>query len=145
MPQQINVGITGYFLPKLKLRTTVDMQWVQWSETAEQPAFPGQPKFRDAFNYSIGFEYRLSVTDNLSLFPRLGYRRFNAPWSDKDDLPMTSRFKLLLDTKGSHFNIVTTGIGVTLTDDKGKLWIIDLGADFGGDAWNMALGFTYEI
>ena len=145
MPQQVNVGVTGYFLPKLKLRTTVDVQWVEWSRTAEEPAFIGHPSFEDAFNYSVGFEYRVSVAENLSLFPRLGYRRFNAPWSDKDDLPMTSRFKLLLDTKSSHFNIFTAGLGVTFTDEKGKLWIIDVGADVGGDSFNMALGFTYEI
>ncbi|MBI3857370.1 MAG: hypothetical protein HY293_16910 [Planctomycetes bacterium] len=145
MPQQVNVGVTGYFLPKLKLRTTVDMQWVQWSRTAEEPAFLGQPSFRDAFNYSVGFEYRWTITEKLSLFPRAGYRRFNAPWSNKDDLPMTSTYKLLLDTKGGQFNIGTGGLGVSFTDEKGRLWIIDLGADFGGDAFNMALGFTYEI
>src|SRR5262245_62167324 len=107
MPQQLNVGVTGYFLPGLKLRTTVDLQWVQWSRTAERPAFVGQPEFKDAFNYSLGLEYRAAVTEKVSLYPRAGYRRLNAPWSDKDNLPMTGNFKLLLDTKGSHFNIAT--------------------------------------
>jgi long-subunit fatty acid transport protein len=145
MPQQVNIGVTGYFLPKQKLRATMDMQWVEWSRTAEDPAFPGHPTFRDAMNYSLGFEYRWAVTDKVSLYPRAGYRRFNAPWSDKDNLPLTSNFKLLLDTKGSHFDIGTAGLGVSFTDGRGRLWVIDLGADFGGDSFNMALGFTYEI
>jgi len=145
MPQQLNAGMTGYFLPGLRLRTTLDLQWVEWSQTAEEPAFVGQPKFRDAFNYSVGVEYRYTATPKISLYPRIGYRRFNAPWSDKDDLPMTSTFKLLLDTKGGHFDIVTAGLGISITDERGRSWVIDLGADFGGDSFNMALGFTYEI
>jgi long-subunit fatty acid transport protein len=145
MPQQLNAGVTGYFLPGMKLRTTIDLQWVEWSKTAEKPAFPGQPQFKDAFNYSLGMEYRWSVADKISLYPRAGYRRFNAPWGDKNDLPMTSNFKLMLDTKGSHFNIATFGLGVSITDERGKLWVIDLGADVGGDSFNMALGLTYEI
>jgi long-subunit fatty acid transport protein len=145
MPQQVNVGLTGYFLPGFRLRTTVDLQWVEWSETAERPAFTGQPKFEDAVNVSVGLEYRIPATERVSLYPRIGYRRFSAPWDDPDDLPMTAAFKLLVDTDDSTFNIGTAGLGVSFTDDRGKLWIIDIGADFGGDSFNMALGFTYEI
>ena len=115
----------------------VTPEWqMKWDPTETGP---------NVFNYSLGFEYRIAATEKVSLYPRAGYRRFNAPWDDKDNLPMTGDFKLLLDTKGSHFNIVTMGMGVSLTDDKGKLWVIDLGLDFGGDTFNMALGFTYEI
>jgi long-subunit fatty acid transport protein len=145
MPQQVNVGLTGYFLRGFTLRTTVDVQWVDWSETAEEPAFVGQPAFEDAFNFSLGAEYRIPASERVSLYPRVGYRRFNAPWEDPDDLPMTANFKLLVDTDDSSFDIFTTGIGVSFTDERGKLWVIDLGADFGGDSFNFALGFTYEI
>jgi long-subunit fatty acid transport protein len=145
MPQQINVGMTGYFLRELRLRTTVDLQWVEWSETAEEPAFPGQPGFEDALNFSFGVEYRVSLTEKISIYPRLGYRRFNAPWDDPDDLPMTSTYKLVLETDDSTFNIGTAGLGVSVTDEKGRVWVVDVGIDFGGDAFNMALGFTIEI
>jgi long-subunit fatty acid transport protein len=145
MPQQINAGLTGYLLPGQRLRATVDFQWVQWSKTAEAPAFEGQPRFRDSTNYSVGVEYRYTVNQKINLYPRAGFRRFEAPWANKDDLPMTSNYKLLLDTKGGTFNIITAGLGFSYTDDRGKSWVIDLGTDFGGDSFNMALGFTYEI
>ena len=145
MPQQLNVGLTGYFLPGFKLRTTFDVQWVEWSATAEEPAFAGEPKFEDAVNISFGAEYWIQAGERVSLYPRLGFRRFNAPWEDEDDLPSTSNFKLLVDTDSGTFNIFTVGFGVAFTDERGRLWIIDIGADFGGDSANFALGFTYEI
>jgi long-subunit fatty acid transport protein len=144
MPQQLNLGATGYFLPGQRLRATLDMQWVEWSQTAERPAFAGHSEFRDAYNYSFGVEYRYSLTERISIFPRAGYRYFTAPWKGKDDLPTTSTYKLVLDTKGGQFNIGTFGLGFSYTDDKGKQWSVDLGADFGGDSFNMALGFTFE-
>jgi long-subunit fatty acid transport protein len=145
MPQQLNAGVTGYLLPQQPLRVTVDMQWVEWSKTAEDPTFIGQPHFRNAINYSAGLEYRIPLTTKVSLYPRVGYRRFEAPWANKNDLPETSDFKLVLDTKGGQFNIVTAGLGFSYTDDKGKLWNVDLGVDAGGDAFNFALGFTLEL
>ncbi len=145
MPEQINLGVTGYFLEGMPLRVTADLQSVAWSGTAEEPAFTGRKEFEDALNYSVGLEYRIRATEKFSLYPRAGYRRFNAPWEDEDDLPMTGNHLLLLDTKASSFNIVTVGLGVSFPDDRGRLWAIDLGADFGGDSFNVAIGFTYEI
>jgi long-subunit fatty acid transport protein len=145
MPQQINVGATGYLLEEQRLRMTFDVQWVEWSKTAEEPAFLGKEAFRDSVNFSFGAECRYSVTERIALFPRAGVRLFSAPWSDKDDLPFTSNYKLVLDTKGSEFTVGTLGLGLSYTDARGKIWTIDLGVDFGGDSANMALGFTYEL
>jgi long-subunit fatty acid transport protein len=145
MPQQLNVGMTGYLLPGSPLRLTIDGQWVNWSKTAEHPSFPDEPKFRDAYNLSFGAEYRVVASERVSFYPRVGYRRFEAPWDNKNDLPMTSNFKLFLDTKGGTFNLATFGMGLSVKDDRGKLWSFDLGADVGGDAFNIAVGFTYEI
>jgi long-subunit fatty acid transport protein len=145
MPQQLNAGLTGYFLKELRLRTTLDFQWVEWSETAEEPAFVDRSAFRDAVNYSFGVEYRATLSPKVDLYPRAGYRRFMAPWEDKDDLPMTSTYQLLLDTKGGEFDIVTLGLGLSVTTDEGRSWSVDLGVDFGGDSFNMAVGFTYEL
>lgn len=81
----------------------------------------------------------------MNLYPRLGFRRFAAPWDDKNSLPMTSDFQLVLDTKGSHFNIVTFGAGISWTSDDGKLRSVDLGADAGGDASTVAFGINLEF
>jgi long-subunit fatty acid transport protein len=145
MPQQINLGITGYFFKGMPLRTTVDLQFVEWSETAERPAFVGRNEFEDAVNFSAGVEYRLAVAEKVSVYPRVGYRRFNAPWEDEDDLPMTGSYLLMLETKSGTFNIGTVGLGISFTDDRGRLWAVDLGGDFGGDSFNVAIGLTYEI
>jgi hypothetical protein len=146
MPQQFNAGFTFYLLPGTPLRATMDLQWIDWSSTADQPTFPGKEKFQDAINYSIGFEYKVPVPDaGLSLYPRAGYRRFDAPWGNKNNLPMTSNFQLVLDTKASTFNIATFGLGVGWASEAGKSRSVDIGADVGGDSYNFALGFNYEF
>jgi long-subunit fatty acid transport protein len=145
MPQQLNVGVTGYFLDRLPLRTTVDLQWVGWRDTTEAPTFPGQPHFRDALNYSFGMEYRVPVSKDVSLYPRVGYRGFNAPWSNKHNLPSVDDYKLIVSTKGGHQDLATAGLGVSWLSEQGKTRSFDVGADAGGDAFNIAFGFTYEF
>ncbi|HLF92987.1 MAG TPA: hypothetical protein VJB14_05975 [Planctomycetota bacterium] len=145
MPQQLNAGVTFYLLKGFPLRATVDVQWIEWSETADVALFDGRSEFEDVVNFSVGFEYRIEVAEKVSLFPRLGYRRFDAPWGDKDDLPMTGSFQLVLDTRAGEFNLATFGIGVGWTAEDGKVRSVDLGADAGGDSYSFALGFNYEF
>jgi long-subunit fatty acid transport protein len=145
MPQQANVGVTVYMLKGLPLRATLDFQWIEWKDTAARPFFANQPSFRNVFNYSIGFEYRIDLNDEVNLLPRIGYRRFNAPWQDPDNLPMVGRYKLLVDTKAASFNIITFGFGLTWFSDGGKARTVDIGADVNGDVPSVALGFNYEF
>jgi long-subunit fatty acid transport protein len=145
MPQQLNAGLTFYLLEGMPLRMTLDFQWIEWSETAEDPLFPQQPGFDDAYNISVGAEYRIGVAEGISLYPRAGYRRFNAPWSDKDDLPAIGAYKLVLDTKGEVFNIATFGAGIVWTTEAGQVRSLDVAADVGGDIMNLAVGLTYEF
>ena len=58
---------------------------------------------------------------------------------------MTSNYKLVVDTDGESFNLFTLGLGLSWLGADGKLRSVDLGADFGGDTWNVALGVTYEF
>lgn len=145
MPQQINAGATFYLLKGFPLRATVDLQWIEWSKTADVPLFPDRKEFRDAVNYSIGFEYRIELGDKVNLYPRLGYRRFAAPWDNRNNLPMTSDFQLVLDTKASEFNIITFGGGISWSSVDGKSRSVDIGADVGGDASTVAFGINYEF
>jgi hypothetical protein len=145
MPQQLNIGATFYLLKGTPLRVTIDFQWIDWSATAQKPQFSNFKGFQDAKNYSMGVEYRVKVSDKVSLYPRLGYRRFDAPWGSKDDLPMTGPFRLVLDTKAQAFNLVTYGAGISWTTDAGKVRSVDFAGDAGGDAVNFAVGLTLEF
>jgi len=145
MPQQVNAGLSAYLLHDYPFRMTIDFQWIEWSKTAAVPLFPNEKSFRDAYNYSVGFEYRVKLNPTVSLYPRAGYRRFDAPWANKDQLPMTSNFQLVLDTKGSTFNVATMGVGLSWANVEGKVRSLDLAADFGGDSYGFSAGFTYEF
>jgi len=145
MPQQVNAGATVYLHQGLPLRVTADVQFLGWKRTAQAPAFSGYESFRDSVNYSLGAELKLAVSDEIILFPRGGYRRFEAPWANADNLPATGRFKLVLDTKGDRFNIATFGLGFSWITEAKKLRSIDLAGDVGGDSYNVALGYTHEF
>ena len=145
MPQQVNVGLTLYLHQRVPLRVTFDVQWIDWSATAENPLAPGQPGFRDSINYSVGLEYRVELSEKTQLYPRLGYRRFMAPWADKNNLPATAGFKLVLDTKGDKFNIITYGVGISWTTKENKVRSFDVAGEAGGDSWNVAMGYTHEF
>ncbi len=145
MPQQVNFGATFYLLQGTPLRVTIDFQFIDWSETAEKPIFSGQPEFDDAFNFSIGGEYRFQLSEKIALYPRLGFRRFDAPWADANNLPSTGGFKLVLETDDESFNLFTFGAGLQWTTEGGKLRSVDLAADAGGDSLNVAMGYTHEF
>ena len=145
MPQQLNVGMTFYLLQGLPLRITTDFQFIEWEETAEDPLYSQFDGFENAINYSIGFEYRIPLSATVNLYPRFGFRRFDAPWADETDLPMTGPYRLVLDTDDEVFSIFTFGGGISWTTDAGKLRALDVAGDVGGDAFNMAMGFTFEF
>ena len=88
---------------------------------------------------------RVAIADTVFLYPRFGYRRFDAPWDNEDDLPVTGRFKLVLDTDAEIFDIFTLGAGVSWTTEEGKVRQVDLAGDFGGDSYNVAMGYTHEF
>jgi long-subunit fatty acid transport protein len=145
MPEQFNVGLTAYFHRGFPLRVTFDTQFIGWEATAEDPKIGSHPTFRDSVNFSLGLEYRVDASERLVLLPRLGYRRFQAPWEDEDDLPATSRFKLVLDTRDSEFDILTFGMGFSWTTEARKVRTIDVAGETGGDSFNVALGYTHEF
>ncbi|HEX7900362.1 MAG TPA: hypothetical protein VF950_21520 [Planctomycetota bacterium] len=145
MPQQVNVGLSAYILEGLPLRATVDVQWIEWSETADAPLFAGKNEFEDVVNVSFGLEVRVPLDAVLTIYPRAGVRRFDAPWSDADALPATSDYQLVLDTDDEVFTIFTFGLGLTWLSAESKVRSIDVAGDVGGDAYNLAMGFTYEF
>lgn len=145
MPQQVNLGATFYMFEGAPLRATLDAQWIGWKNTAQKPLYDTFRGFRNVYNFSMGVEYRIKLTDSVSLYPRAGYRRFEAPWQSKDNLPMTGPFELVLDTKANTFNLATYGVGLSWTSDTGKVRSVDVAGDAGGDAVNFAIGLTIEF
>ncbi len=146
MPQQFNAGFTFYLLEGTPLRLTVDFQWIEWSESAENPAFEFPfPRFEDATNFSVGMEYRVSVSERILLYPRLGMRYLDAPWGDPDDLPVTGGYRLVLGTEEDVFAIFSFGVGISWTTEEGQLRTIDLAGDTGGDSFTAAIGYTHEF
>ena len=146
MPEQLNVGVTAYLLEGQRLRVTMDVQLISWEAAAEESLFAGQPGFEDVTNFSIGFEYRIDLPgDKVKLYPRVGFRLFDAPWEDEKNLPSTGAFKLVLDTDDEAFNIFTFGLGIAWSTEGGKGRSFDIAADVGGDAVNVALGYTHEF
>ncbi len=145
MPRQLNAGVTFYLLKDMPLRLTMDVQWIDWSDTAEDPAYGGFETLDDAVSFSMGAEYKVKVAARTSLYPRLGYRRFDAPWADKDRLPMTGRYRLVLHTKADAFSLFTFGIGIGWSSEGDKVRMLDLAGEFGGDSFNAAAGVTFEF
>jgi hypothetical protein len=146
-PQMINMGLTFYVLEGQPLRMTIDMQLIAWSEAIAGSNNPGRDDFRDSQNLSVGFEYRiqLDAEGKLYLLPRVGFRRLQAPWEDKDALPAAGFANLLIDTDDSEFNMVTVGVGVKWTTGGGQGRGVDVGADFGADSYNVAFGYVHEF
>ncbi|HLG41787.1 MAG TPA: hypothetical protein VI643_00375, partial [Planctomycetota bacterium] len=147
MPQQINAGVTIYLLEGTPLRITMDAQWIEWNKTAEPPSpfLAGAQEFENVVNYSVGAEYRFKVTDTAFLYVRGGGRRFDPPWKDVNNLPVTGAFLLFIDTEDDKFKIYTAGLGVSWVTEGGKVQSIDVGGDWGGDAFNIAIGYTREM
>ena len=145
MPRQVNAGITFYLLQGMPLRFTADVQFIHWSAAAEEPAYPRFNGIDDAVSFSLGAEYKMEIGERVRLYPRVGYRRFDAPWSDKDDLPMTGTYRLVLDTEADAFSLVTFGLGLGWTSDAGKVRSVDVAGEMGGDSYNWALGVTFEF
>jgi len=147
MPQQINAGLTFYLLEGTPLRITMDAQWIEWNKTAEPPSgvLTGANEFEDVVNYSVGAEYRLKATDTAFLYVRGGARRVDPPWENAKALPVTAQFALFIDTKDDKFKVYTAGVGFQWTTEGGKVQSIDVGGDWGGDAFNIAIGYTREM
>ena len=144
-PDMINTGITVYALTGQSLRVTVDMQFIQWSNAIAAASNPGRDDFRNSVNLSFGAEYKLALAEKLWLLPRAGFRRLEAPWSNKDALPAAGFANLLIDTGGSEFNVVTFGAGIRFQTADGKGRGIDVGMDFGADTYNIAFGYVHEF
>ena len=146
MPHQINLGCTFFLLEGMPLRLTFDFQLIDWGGTAAAPNYSESfPPFEDSMNLSLGCEYRISLSDEVFLYPRVGYRKFHPPWRDETSLPGTGKYRLVLDTEGDSFHIFSFGFGLSVSNREGRLRTVDVAVDVGGDSSNIAVGYTHEF
>lgn len=144
-PNQVNAGVTVYLLSGQPLRLTFDAQWIDWDGATEDSGFAGVDNFEAVFNYSVGVEVRIQLSDTVRLYPRAGYRFYDAPWDDEDNMPAIGFSPLVIESRDDKFNILTLGFGLAWTTESGKSRTVDIGADYGGDAPGFAMGFTMEF
>lgn len=143
-PPMINAGLTSYLIGQ-RLRLTVDVQWIAWDRATKDSSDPAAPSIENTLNYSVGAEYQVQVGEGTWLLPRAGFRRYDAPWSDEDDLPAIGLARLTVDTDAGKFNVVTLGLGLRWTGEGGKLRGFDTGIEIGGDVPNFSVGYTHSF
>jgi hypothetical protein len=144
-PLQVNLGVTYYLMPDFPLRITMDLQWIDWGGACARPATQGAERFHDVVNLSVGVEYRIPVAEHIRLYPRLGFRYYDAPWKDTDDLPQVGTAKLIITPDAEQFFIVSGGLGVAWSSEGANLKTVDIAFDFGGDSGGFALSFGLEF
>jgi long-subunit fatty acid transport protein len=144
-PNQYQVGLTFYLFEGFPLRLTADAQLIEWNEATRNSEISGLDDFEDAFNYSLGVEYRVNLSGKVRLYPRVGLRRYQAPWNDEDDLPAIGFAQLFIDPRDDTFLIYSAGAGVGWSSEEGKQRSFDLAVDYGGDAPGVAASFSLEF
>ncbi len=144
-PNQYQAGMTVYLFDGMPLRFTVDAQVIQWKKAGTPSQVAGSPDFQNTLNYSLGVEYRVKVAETTSLYPRLGLRRYDAPWGDKHNLPAVGNSILDIRTRDEKFLIFTFGAGVGWLTEARKQRSFDLAGDVGGDAPGFAVSYTMEF
>jgi len=144
-PNQYQAGMTFYLLDGMPLRVTLDAQFIQWGNAAADSTVAGRDDFENVLNYSLGMEYRIKVADSVSVYPRAGLRRFDAPWGDEDNLPAVGPSILDIRTRDDKFLIFTFGAGLGWMTESRKARAFDIAFDIGGDTPGFAVSFTMEF
>ena len=148
-PMLASAGLAFYVGEGYPLRLTVDVQYIGWEEAVGDPG-PGEEGFENTLSFSAGAEYRFVLKTGTWLFARGGYKSFDTPWGDKNELPALGLSRLTIETKGDRLDILTLGLGLTWSrktaEGQTRLSGLDLSAElFGETDYLMALGFSYQF
>ena len=147
-PRTASAGVTADLLHGYPLRITFDVQWIDWTTAAAPSGMGSRPNFRSVTNFSAGSEFRIRIRDDGSLlvYPRVGYRRVNAPWSDPRHLPAIGENILYINTNQKAWNLLTIGGGLYWSTQDGRTRGLDFGHELFGDAtFNLSFGYTMEF
>jgi hypothetical protein len=146
-PQQVQVGLAVYLLPRLPLRFCVEFQWIDWAAAAQESRLAGVDDFRATTTVSFGAEYRIDLSPSIGLLPRVGLRVQTEPWSQdaKPELPGSGHFQLYLNTRSTSFVVFSAGIGLIWGHSEGTQDSLDLAFEIGGDTPGFALSYTFQF
>ncbi len=148
-PALASGGLAFYIGEGYPLRVTLDVQWIGWKQ-AVAPPDTGFDSFHNTVSYSAGAEYRLKVGETHRLFVRAGFKSYDTPWNDKNNLPAVGDSQLNIKTKGDRIPIGTTGLGLYWTrktaDGEVRSSGIDLAVELGGETEVLfGLSYTYQF
>jgi long-subunit fatty acid transport protein len=146
-PALASAGLAFYLGESYPLRLTADAQWIAWEETVGDPD-PTLEGFDDTLSFSLGAEYRFTLSESKRLFARAGFKSYDTPWGDADELPAVGLSRLRIETKGDRVEILTLGLGFYWTrktfEGETRMSGIDVAIElFGETEYIMAAGFTY--
>ncbi|HZE98371.1 MAG TPA: hypothetical protein VE981_15170 [Planctomycetota bacterium] len=148
-PALASGGFAFYLGEGYPLRVTLDVQWIGWQKAVGAPD-PGFDGFHNTYSYSAGAEYRFKVGEKHRLFARLGFKSYDTPWKDKDNLPAVGASQLNIQTKGDRVEILTLGVGLYWTrktaEGETRSSGLDLAIElFGETEYLFGLSFTYQF
>jgi hypothetical protein len=143
-PDQLQVGTQVFLLEGLPLRLCAELQIVGWRRASLSSTIPGVNAFAETTTYSAGAEYRIPVGESTTLFPRVGLRSFDAPWSsnNRSRMPAYQDWQLSISTRSGRFLIYSGGIGISFVGTSGVVSSIDVSFDIGGDVPGVAASFV---
>jgi long-subunit fatty acid transport protein len=143
-PAMLNLGFCVKLLDRMDLRLTADVQVIYWDMATKNDLTGAGRNFKNSTNWSLGAEYYVRLTDTVALLPRTGFRIYQAPWRDKNNLPAIGANVLSVDTKNDRFNIVTMGFSLQWVTDN-KVRAFDVGIETGGDTPNFSIGYRHDF
>jgi hypothetical protein len=148
-PALASGGLAFYLGQGYPLRLTLDVQWIGWKE-AVSPPDTGFDGFHNTISYSAGAEYRIKIGETHRLFARAGFKSYDTPWKDKDNLPAVGDSQLNIKTKGDRIEMLTLGLGLYWTrktpDGEVRSSGIDLAVElFGETEVLFGLSYTYQF
>lgn len=146
-PALASAGLAFYLGESYPLRLTADAQWIGWKETVGKPD-PTMEGFDDTLSFSLGAEHRFTLSESKRLYARAGFKSYDTPWGDEDDLPAVGLSRLKIETQGDRVEILTLGLGFYWTrktfEGEKRMSGIDLAVElFGETEFLMGAGFTY--
>jgi len=148
-PALASAGLAFYLLEGYPLRVTADLQWIAWKAAVGEPD-PSMNGFDDTLSFSTGAEYRFRLKENNWLYTRAGFKSYDTPWGDEDELPAVGMSQLKIDTKGDRVEILTLGLGLYWSRKTAagemRMLGVDLAVELMGETeFLMGLGFTYQF